>query len=44
MPMREMLLEARNNTLVIAENITVSRAKVLIKKLEDIAEFIQIKK
>ena len=44
MPMREMLLEARNNTLVIDENITVSRAKVLIKKLEDIAEFIQIKK
>ena len=39
-----MLLEARNNTLVIDENITVSKAKVLIKKLEDIAEFIQIKK
>ena len=41
---KKILLEARNNTLVIAENITVSRAKVLIKKLEDIAEFIQIKK
>lgn len=42
-PMKEMLLAARNNSLVIAENITVSKANVLIKKLEDAAEFVQIK-
>lgn len=41
--MKEMLLAARNNSLVIAENITVSKANVLIKKLEDAAEFVQIK-
>ena len=43
MSMGEMLSAAYKNSLVIAENITVSRAKVLINKLEDIAEFVQIK-
>ena len=43
-PMKEMLLAARNNSLVIAENITESKANVLIRKLEDAAEFVQIKR
>lgn len=40
---KEMLSAARNDSLVLADNITISKARVLLKKLDDIAEYIQIK-